>query len=361
MIKSNKNRKFTEILLLWHDTENLRSMPWKQVKDPYKIWLSEIILQQTRVEQGTGYFLRFVEKYPTVHDLANAASNDVFKLWEGLGYYSRCKNLIETARFISTDLKGVFPNSYENILKLKGVGPYTAAAIASFAFDAQYAVVDGNVNRVLARFFGIYTPIDSTYGKAEMTTLANKLLPKGASALFNQAIMDFGATVCKPKQPLCVTCVFNNNCVALKEDKVNLLPIKTKSLVKKSRWFYYVIMQHRDTFFIQKRTAKDIWQSLYEFILIEKYGFEEIESILTSPELNPYRSKQFKIISISEPIKQQLTHQTIYSIFVHIRTDKISNEISGEWVTIPQLKKRPFPRTITGFLQHFIVDKNGED
>ncbi|MCY7291511.1 MAG: A/G-specific adenine glycosylase, partial [Ferruginibacter sp.] len=205
MNNSRKRKFFTENLMLWNNKYNRRTMPWKGEKDPYKIWLSEIILQQTRVEQGLEYYNRFLIKYPKVELLAVADENEVFKLWEGLGYYSRCKNLIVSARIIAFNYDGIFPNKYEDILKLKGVGPYTCAAIASFAFNLPHAVVDGNVLRVIARFFGIDTPIDSIKGKKVFNTLAQTLMDTVSPALYNQAIMDFGATICKPQLPLCST------------------------------------------------------------------------------------------------------------------------------------------------------------
>ncbi|HLA58283.1 MAG TPA: hypothetical protein VK622_05965, partial [Puia sp.] len=203
---------FTDRLLEWNKHQNIRSMPWKGIKDPYKIWLSEIILQQTRVEQGWSYYEKFVKAFPTIDDLARAPEEKVFKLWEGLGYYSRCKNLIHTARYISSELNGIFPDNYEDILLLKGIGPYTAAAISSFAFNEPRAVVDGNVQRVLSRYFGIAIPIDSLQGKKLFQELAQTLLDKSFAGIYNQEIMDFGAVVCKPQNPLCTQCVHQQNC-----------------------------------------------------------------------------------------------------------------------------------------------------
>ena len=205
-------------------------MPWKGEKDPYKIWLSEIILQQTRVEQGWDYYLKFIKAFPTVKHLATAPEAQVFKLWEGLGYYSRCKNLIATAKIIHQQYKNVFPSTYNEILALKGIGPYTAAAIASFAFNLPYAVVDGNVLRVMARMFGVRQPIDSTRGKALLTSLANELLDKQLPGIYNQAIMDFGAVICKPALPLCGECILNKHCIAYISRTVNLLPVKEKKI-----------------------------------------------------------------------------------------------------------------------------------
>ena len=233
-MNNKKDAYFTHRLLQWNSTENNRQMPWKGEKDPYKIWLSEIILQQTRVEQGLAYYNRFIEKFPSIDKLATAPETTVFKLWEGLGYYSRCKNLIATAKHISEELKGKFPDAYMDILNLKGVGPYTASAIASFAYNLPHAVVDGNVMRVLARYFAIDTPIDSTEGKNYFTILANKLLDKNQASFYNQAIMDFGATVCKPQLPLCPTCPLQKECVAYKNNAVQGYPVKEGKLVKKT-------------------------------------------------------------------------------------------------------------------------------
>ena len=219
-------------------------MPWKGEKDPYKIWLSEIILQQTRVEQGLAYYTNFIKTFPTVHQLAKAPDEKVFKLWEGLGYYSRCRNLLATARFISKELKGKFPDNYESIKALKGIGPYTAAAISSFAYNLPHAVVDGNVFRVLARVFGISKSIDSTEGKKQFTVLAEELLDKNHPGLYNQAIMDFGAVICKPAAPLCDTCVFKKECYAFRHNKVNALPVKEKKINIKKRWFYYLVLEY---------------------------------------------------------------------------------------------------------------------
>jgi len=208
------NAFFTPSLMEWHRVENRRMMPWKGERDPYRIWLSEIILQQTRVEQGLAYYEKFIREFPTIADLAAAPEKKIFKLWEGLGYYSRCRSLIHTAKFITDHYKGKFPRDFESITQLKGVGPYTAAAIASFAFDLPYAVLDGNVNRVIARVFGVSTSIDTTVGKKFFSELAQSLLDKAEPGLYNQAIMDLGATICKPRSPLCDRCPFYDNCEA---------------------------------------------------------------------------------------------------------------------------------------------------
>ena len=300
-MKSDKKAVFfTKELMVWHIQANKRAMPWKGEKDPYIIWLSEIILQQTRVEQGMEYFNNFVRTYPNIHKLAAAPEKAVFKLWEGLGYYSRCRNLLATAKYISKELKGKFPDKYADILALKGVGPYTAAAIASFAYDLPYAVVDGNVNRVLARFFGISKAIDNIEGKRTFTDLANTLLDKKRPGLYNQAIMDLGAVVCKPKQPLCTTCVLNKHCTAFTRNTVNDYPVKEKKLLKKTRWFYYIVMEYKSRFFIQKRVGKDIWQSLHEFYLIEEMQETDVAAILKRPALKNMAGKNFQLAGASE-------------------------------------------------------------
>ena len=287
-------------------------MPWKGEKDPYKIWLSEIILQQTRVEQGLDYYHRFIEKFPDVHKLAKAKDQVIFKLWEGLGYYTRCRNLIAAARYISKELKGKFPSTYEEINALKGVGPYTASAISSFAFNLPHAVVDGNVFRVLSRVFGIAKPIDSTEGKKYFTQLANDLLDKKQPGIYNQAIMDFGAVVCKPAAPLCSGCVFNKTCFAFLNKKVNELPVKEKKISIKKRWFYYLVIEQENEIAIRQRTGKDIWNQLYEFPMMEKERETSIEAILQEAEkLGWLSKKKYEMVAISPLFKQQLSHQLI--------------------------------------------------
>lgn len=327
-------------------------MPWKGEKDPYKIWLSEIILQQTRVEQGLGYYHRFIETFPQIQQLAQAPDSKVFKLWEGLGYYTRCRNLIATARYISNDLKGQFPATYEEIKGLKGVGPYTAAAISSFAFNLPHAVVDGNVFRVLARIFGISKPTDSTEGKKYFTGLANDLLDKKQPGVYNQAIMDFGAVVCKPVAPLCSTCVFNKTCFAFLQNKIHELPVKEKKITIRKRWFYYLVIEHESKIAIRQRLAKDIWQQLYEFPVIETIKEEVTKEVVKKAEkLNWLQKKNYEIISISPLFKQQLSHQLIAGQFIEIRlTKKLKKNEGLMWVTKRELKKFAFPKFINQYL-----------
>ncbi len=328
-------------------------MPWKGEKDPYKIWLSEIILQQTRVEQGLNYYHRFVDTFPTIHDLAKAPEAKVFKLWEGLGYYSRCRNLIATAKYISKEKKGIFPNTYEDIQSLKGIGPYTASAISSFAFNLPHAVVDGNVFRVLSRIFGVATPIDSTEGKKYFTQLANELLDKKQPGIYNQAIMDFGAVICKPVAPLCSDCVFNKTCYAFLHHKINVLPVKEKKLKIRKRWFYYLMIEADNKLLIQQRNDKDIWQQLYEFPLIETNEEESIERVLLQAEKDGLlQKKNYEVVTTSPVLKQQLSHQLISGQFISIRLkQKGLKENNKLWVSKKVMNKYPFPRFINQYLE----------
>ena len=328
-------------------------MPWKGEKDPYKIWLSEIILQQTRVEQGKAYYEHFIKTFPSVHMLAKAPQKKIFKLWEGLGYYTRCKNLIETAKKISKEYKGKFPEDYEEIKSLKGIGPYTASAIASFAFNLPYAVVDGNVERVLSRYFGINTPVDTAEGKKLYTELANALLDKKRAGIFNQAIMDFGAVVCKPQNPFCTECPQKRDCQAYKHHLVDALPVKAKRIQKKSRWFYYFIIELNGCVYIHQRTEKDIWQNLYEFVLYESAHPLYQEDILRTDFFNAVFGKQkIAIESISEIFAQQLTHQTIHVQFICIGINEPLSTFSRHiLVKKKDMIKFPFPKSITAYLK----------
>lgn len=342
--------KFASLLLKWNKEKNRRKMPWKGEKDSYKIWLSEIILQQTRVEQGLSYYNNFIKTFPDIHKLANAPEAKVFKLWEGLGYYTRCRNLIATARIISKERKGVFPNTYDEILNLKGVGPYTAAAISSFAFNLPHAVVDGNVFRVLARVFGVETPTDSTIGKKYFTALAEELLDKKQPGLYNQAIMDFGATVCKPVTPLCEDCIFKKHCAAYINDMIAELPIKEKKIAVRKRWFYYIVMEYNNEVAIVQRKGKDIWQDLHEFPLIEASKEISKWNIVKQLALKEWLPEDaYEVEEFSSLFKQQLSHQLINGQFITI---KLNQKIKGnwKWITNGKLKTLAFPQFINQFL-----------
>lgn len=328
-------------------------MPWKGEKDPYKIWLSEIILQQTRVEQGLSYYNAFIKTYPDIHKLAKASDEKVFKLWEGLGYYTRCRNLITTARYVSKEFKGKFPETYEAIKALKGVGPYTAAAISSFAYNLPYAVVDGNVFRVLARVFGINTPVDSSNGKKYFTALANELLNKKKPGLYNQAIMDFGAVVCKPAAPLCGACVFQKSCCAFLDNKVSELPVKEKKISIRKRWFYYLMLGYKNSIAVRQRTEKDIWQQLYEFPMIATKGATGYKKIIREAEKRKWLTKnKYKVLSVSGLFKQQLSHQHINGQFIKIDIkQKPKQEKLWLWVERKKIKLFAFPQLINQMMK----------
>ena len=354
-----KKAAFTDLLMHWHFNHNKRQMPWKGEKDPYKVWLSEIILQQTRVEQGWQYFERFCSQYPDIQSLAGAKDEDVFKLWEGLGYYNRCKNLLATARLITNKYNGIFPKDYETILSLKGIGSYTAAAIASFCFGLPYPVIDGNVLRVLSRVNAIETPVDSPGAKKIFTKLAEKLLYKPDPGAFNQAIMDFGATVCKPALPLCSTCPLQQICLARKTGKVNMLPVKEKTLKRKTRWFSYFIFRNGGKTLIHKRTAKDIWQNLFEFYLVEtvdnlKWDKQKVKEWLKE-QVNITDEPGIQIF-LAEA--QQLTHQEIRGYFITISLAAIPALLqtpSFQWLEAGEVSQLPFPAFINQYVNKIAI------
>jgi A/G-specific adenine glycosylase len=341
--------QFSNSLTAWY-LQNKRDLPWRNTTDPYKIWLSEIMLQQTRVAQGLPYFLRFIESFPTVFDLANASEEEVLKLWQGLGYYSRARNLHATAKIIANDYAGDFPNNFKELLKLKGVGDYTAAAIASFSFNEVIPVVDGNVYRVLARYFDIETNIALPKAKKEFFELASELISKENPALFNQAIMEFGALQCVPQNPDCTKCILNSSCLALQKKKVNQLPVKIKTLKITHRYLNYIIVEDENQkTVISKRDKKGIWHNLYEFPLIETDDEVAIEFI--SEKINETFFKENKIISITEinenEVLHKLSHQTLHIKFWKVLVDgKITNGVSYN-----ELIKFPFPIVIYNFIE----------
>lgn len=346
---------FSAKLMKWNKNLNTRSMPWKGEKDPYKIWLSEIILQQTRVEQGLKYYEKFVARFPEIKELALAHDEEVYKLWEGLGYYSRCKNLLQTARKIHFEFNGVFPTNYEEIKKLKGIGSYTAAAISSFAYNEAHAVVDGNVQRVIARYFGITTPIDTIKGKYFYQQLAYELLDKKNAGLYNQAIMDFGATICKPQNPLCSECVQQEQCVAFNRGFVSRLPVKEKALQKKNRWLYYFLIEIDDRIYIRKRTEKDIWQNLHEFVLFEAPGPVRISFQKHSFLKKLFEDGAYEISHISKVYNQLLTHQHIRGQFILLKTNTKLTNGGYTLVKKEKLSHYAFPKFINQFLSETAV------
>jgi len=340
---------FSNTLIEWY-LQNKRDLPWRNTVDPYLIWLSEIMLQQTRVAQGTPYFLSFVAAFPTVFDLANANEEQVLKLWQGLGYYSRARNLHKTAQIVAFDMAGVFPDNYNDLLKLKGVGEYTAAAIASFSYDEPVPVVDGNVFRVLSRYFDVETDIAQASAKKEFSALAFELMPKDKPAIFNQAVMEFGALQCVPKSPNCGICVFNDGCLALQKKKVDQLPVKLKKLKVRNRYFNYLVVADEDeNTIIQKRTAKGIWHNLYEFPLIETEGVEDFDCV--SERIQNDFFKENTIVSLleynEENIIHKLSHQHLYIKFWKVTVKGVIEN----GINLETLKSFPFPIVIHNFIE----------
>jgi A/G-specific adenine glycosylase len=350
---------FCENILIWFD-KNERKLPWRKNKNPYSIWLSEIILQQTRVAQGLSYYEKFVSTFPSVELLAKASEQEILKLWQGLGYYSRARNLHFAAKQIVNDYDGKVPSSTKELLKLKGVGTYTAAAIASIAFNEPMAVVDGNVYRVIARYLGIHAAIDSTQGQKEFAQAAQKLLWKKDPGKYNQAIMEFGALQCTPSGPDCNNCVLNATCFAFNNDLVNKLPVKEKSLKIKRRYFNYLIIKYKNKFVFQKRSSKDIWQGLYEFPLIETD--RPIATITELKKTSPILEKRLKKLDFVEKIEQKkhlLTHQEIHPIFwvfvwkVTLMDMKMAFP-ECTLVSVEEAENLPFPKIIENFWKSIV-------
>ena len=339
-----KKTDFARRLLRWNQKSNHRVMPWKGEKDPYKIWISEIILQQTRVEQGVTYYNNIIEKYPAIFDLANAPDSAVFKIWEGLGYYSRCRNMLETARYLVREKGGQFPKTYEAVLALKGIGPYTAAALVSFAYNLPHAVVDGNVVRVLSRVFGIKENFNSTKGKGFFQQVAHELLPVKKAGVYNQSIMDFGATVCKPVNPSCNTCVFQDSCHAFLHQQVTDFPVKKKKQVLKKRSLMYIVFNHRGTSLIRKRTQKDIWRHLHEFVLLP-----ETAGLVTDPvKLKKcieatFPQQAIQITRVAGPYRQVLSHQSVEAIFIEVHVRRLPNIDGYQRISVKALHQLAFP------------------
>ena len=300
---------------------NKRDLPWRTTRDPYLIWLSEIILQQTRIDQGLDYYNRFALEFPTVSDLASASEDQVLKLWQGLGYYSRARNLHFTAKYIQQQYHGIFPNDYKSILSLKGIGEYTAAAIASISFNLEYPAVDGNVYRVLSRYFGISTPIDSGSGKKTFYELAKELIKGNDPGMHNQALMEFGALQCTPKNPDCNSCPLNMQCYAFLNQKITELPAKQNKTKQRDRYFNYIVLLKENQTWLQKRTANDIWKNLYEFPVVETSEKTEIENLVREPLFSEITDAagNLQIENISDWKIHILSHQRIHYRFIQIR------------------------------------------
>lgn len=345
---------FSDILSQWYAI-NKRDLPWRSTVNPYYIWLSEIILQQTRVDQGLPYYLKFIDAFPAVADLANADEDLVLKLWQGLGYYSRARNLQFSAKLILSEFGGNFPDNHVDILKLKGVGSYTAAAISSFSFGLPFAVLDGNVIRVLSRVFGIQTPFDTTAGKKQFQKLAQELLDKKNPAEYNQAIMEFGALQCVPKSPKCNDCPIVNDCIAFNTNTVSLLPVKSKKLKVKSRFLHFLVVNKNYEVLIGKRNS-GIWQGLYEFPFLEFDENLNEKSVLKSPLwINFFKDSVKQISSISEEYIHKLSHQKIHAKFWEIDVNSFRSS-DFKIVKCNELQKYPVSSLIEKYLNSRIND-----
>lgn len=345
---------FQKEIIKWYKLYK-RDLPWRTTTDAYTIWLSEIILQQTRVEQGLPYFNKFLENFPTVQDFAVASEIQVLKLWQGLGYYSRGRNMLFTAKQVIDSHQGKFPIHYDELIKLKGIGEYTAAAISSFSNNEPKAVLDGNVFRVLARYFGIDQPINSTVGKKLFTELAQSLITDQKPSLYNEAIMEFGALQCKPKLPLCSVCPLQMDCFALKNKKVNLLPIKLKKVKVKERWFNYFVGIKDGRILTNQRKAGDIWQQMFDFPLIETSSKGEMDDFDFMETVKLNFGNQVKISKIAEK-KHLLTHQIIYVQFFVLENYMINfNQHTGiKSVLLEDFDSLPHPKVISDFINLYV-------
>ena len=344
--------EFSDKLIDWYQG-NKRDLPWRHTNDPYKVWLSEVILQQTRVAQGLSYYLKFERVFPTVFDLAAAPEELILKNWQGLGYYSRARNMHSTAKQIVDDFDGKFPSSYDELILLRGIGDYTASAIASFCFGKKHAVVDGNVFRVLSRVFGIDTPIDSTIGKKNFKMLAEELICSDRPAIFNQAIMEFGALQCTPKSPDCTSCPLNNTCVAYSLNQVNDLPKKSKKVKKRNRYFEYLVILTSDNTIIQQRKEKDIWAKLFEFPLIEYSEAPDPELVLV--DIGQFLKMDFSVVQKSIPIKHLLSHQNLFVRFWQLELDEPPCNDGFIAVDMHELKQFAFPKVVDNYLKEVTI------
>jgi A/G-specific adenine glycosylase len=337
-------------ILLWYQ-KNFRELPWRTTKDPYKIWLSEVILQQTQVKQGLAYYDKFVLKYPEVHDLARAGEEEVLKMWQGLGYYTRARNLHLTAKIISDQYQGIFPPDYSILSKLPGIGDYTASAILSFAYGKPYPVLDGNVFRLLSRLYDIHLPINEVKSRPVFKEILNSLIEGVNPSDFNNAIMELGAMICRPESPKCGECPVSMDCQARKKGTTALLPVKLKKAKHSIRHFNYLYIVDHDHFYLIKREGKDIWKNLYQLPLIESES--EIDERFMEREVSSMLSKGSSFILDKQSVaKHLLTHQTIMATFWQLTLDKRPEFISGDYkkVNLKNYTKYPVPVLIENFL-----------
>jgi A/G-specific adenine glycosylase len=349
-------------LINWY-TKNKRDLPWRRTSDPYKIWLSEIILQQTRVDQGMDYYNRFIEKYKTIHELAAATEDDILKMWQGLGYYSRARNMHHTAKEIVEKYSGKFPSEYETLLKLKGIGPYSAAAIASIAFDKPHAVVDGNVIRVISRIYGISTPVETPDTMRRINEIVLHLIQNRKPSVFNQAIMEFGALYCTPNNPDCKNCLFSKKCEAYKNTIVNQIPNKEKKTKIRKRYLYYFVISFNtddeEYILLQKRIKKDIWHNLYDFPHVESDKQLDPDKDFIKHYINDFcETDRFKTISISRKFIHKLSHQEISALFIKVRIQKHKPVLKDpSLLVIPKIciEEYAIPRLVEKYLEESVL------
>ena len=342
---------FSDNLIQWY-LSNKRDLPWRNTNDAYVIWLSEIILQQTRVEQGLPYFNRFVEKYPDVNSFANAAEDDILKLWQGLGYYSRGRNMLKTAQLIQQLHNGIFPQQYDELIKLKGIGEYTASAISSFSANEARAVVDGNVYRVLARFFGITEPINSTTGKKIFQSLADELLNKENAGLHNQAMMEFGAMLCKPKNPACGICPVRESCYAFLNNAINSLPVKINKVKVRERYLNYFLIADEHNILMNRRDDKDIWANMYDLPLIETKSLLAENELFNHEEVLAFFGNDLNITEVSAVKKHILTHQRLYVRLIILQNKPLKLKENWAYVPLEKLKDLAIPKIIFIFIKN---------
>jgi A/G-specific adenine glycosylase len=339
-------------LLNWYD-HNKRDLPWRKTKDPYLIWVSEIILQQTKINQGIDYYFNFTNTFPNIDSLAKANIDEVLKIWQGLGYYSRARNMHFTAKFICNNLNSDFPENFNDLEKLKGVGDYTAAAIASFAFNESVPAIDGNVYRVLSRIFGIFESTQTSSGKKVFFEKAVELIDTEKPALFNQAMMEFGALQCTPKNPDCTVCIFKDSCFAYSKDLISDLPTKKQKVKKRDRFFFYIHIIYKGNVFLEKRTDKDIWKLLYQFPLIETEAKSNIEDLFNHDLwIDLFQDSNIKILSSTTEKKHILSHQTIFAHFIKVEIKNLNNYIKSNLIKVSSenLNKYSIPRLIDSYL-----------
>lgn len=340
---------FSKALISWY-SKNARSLPWRQTNNPYFVWISEIILQQTRVDQGLPYYLKFIKAFPNVEKLHQASEDQVLKKWQGLGYYSRARNMKRAAAQIVEEHKGIFPQTYEGLLSLQGIGPYTAAAISSISFNQAKAVVDGNVYRVLARYFGVSLPINSTEGKKYFQNLADEMMDHRNPGMYNQAIMEFGARLCKPQNPECETCPLVNSCAAYAQQQIKELPVKLKKLKVNKRYLNFLLLQNNKEIWIERREEQNIWKGLYQLPLIESKEELEANDLLKHIEFtNLMKDHTYKVLSIYK-IKHKLTHRDLFIQFIHLEIEE-GSFLSFKKVEIEDLKGFAFPKPIENYLK----------